>query len=69
MRKKQENILEKVDKSLKDTNYQLTPTYMFVVWIPTVLLMGATFFIGSFIPMGIGLAYWCYMYSKYDNFG
>jgi|TARA_B100001971_G_C18240514_1_gene570513 predicted amidophosphoribosyltransferase len=66
--KKQENIVDKIDTELKNTNYRLTPAYMFVVWIPSISMMLSTFFFDSFIPAIIGIIYWSYMYSKYVKF-
>ena len=66
--KKQDNIVDKIDTELKNTNYRLTPAYMFVVWIPSISMMLSTFFFDSFIPAIIGIIYWSYMYSKYVKF-
>ena len=80
--KKQESISEKVDKQLKNTKRHLTPAYIFIVWIPSIILVLSPFplmyvtqsmnqkppFFINFIPMILGGLYWTYMYNKYDDF-
>ena len=79
--KRQENIVDKVDKQLKDDKGEgRSLTYWFAVWIPSGILILSPFllmywtqnmvekppFFINFLPMILGAGYWTYMYNKYD---
>ena len=77
--KKQKNIVEKIDETVDKVDehfesavrdkqtIQNAKGFMPIIWIPTMILIGLTFFTGSMIPMGIGLIYWCYMFYRYGS--
>jgi hypothetical protein len=50
----------------QENNVELSSSFMFVVWIPTMSMLLSSFFFGSWFPAIIGIIYWTYMYSKYD---
>tara|TARA_B100001559_G_C16443734_1_gene595737 strand:+ start:255 stop:560 length:306 start_codon:yes stop_codon:yes gene_type:complete len=72
--KKQENIIDKADKKLKESGGD-DSTFYFMVWIPAMALMGISIFllfqqdnptIKIYIPAIIGGIYWTYMFNKYN---
>ena len=66
--KKQKNIVDKVGDSLEENRgkHDVSMSYIFLVWLPSILLLLSAFYFASVIPAIIGVAYWCYMYYKYD---
>ena len=66
--KKQKNIIDKVGEDLEENRGKVdhTKSYWIIIWLPTILLLGLSFFVGTIVPAIIGIAYWCYMYYKYD---
>ena len=66
--KKQKTVINKVGDNLEENRGQndMNKSYWILIWLPSILIMGLSFFVGSMIPAIIGAVYWSYMYYKYD---